>query len=56
MVELTRKQYPLGRIGETKDCATAVAYLASDDASFITGVCLLIDGGSVYTTLIMPEN
>ena len=43
------RSYPLGRIGEVEDCAKAVAYLASDDASFVTGVCMLVDGGSAYT-------
>lgn len=36
---------PLGRIGEPNDVAAAVAYLASDDAKFVTGSELVIDGG-----------
>jgi NAD(P)-dependent dehydrogenase (short-subunit alcohol dehydrogenase family) len=36
---------PLGRIGEVTDIAPAVAFLASDLASYITGAPLLIDGG-----------
>ncbi|KPM09493.1 dehydrogenase/reductase-like protein [Sarcoptes scabiei] len=56
MVEAAKRSYPLGRIGEPEDCANAVAYLASDQAAFINGVCLLVDGGSVYTNLIMPDN
>lgn len=36
---------PLGRIGEPDDVAAAVAYLVSDDARFVTGVELPIDGG-----------
>ena len=39
------KSIPLGKIGEPDDVAAAVAYLASDDAKFITGVELPIDGG-----------
>ncbi len=39
------KQYPLGRVGEPVDIASAVAFLASDDASWITGVSLPVDGG-----------
>lgn len=35
----------LGRCGEPSEVAAAIAYLASDDASFITGTDLLIDGG-----------
>lgn len=36
---------PLGRIGRPQDIAPAVAFLASDDASWITGECLIIGGG-----------
>ena len=37
----------LGRIGETPDVAAAVAFLVSDEASWITGDTLVIDGGQV---------
>jgi 3-oxoacyl-[acyl-carrier protein] reductase len=36
---------PLGRLAEPLDVATAVLFLASDEAGFITGVCLDVDGG-----------
>ncbi len=36
---------PLGRIGESLDIGAAAAFLASDEASYITGATLLIDGG-----------
>jgi NAD(P)-dependent dehydrogenase (short-subunit alcohol dehydrogenase family) len=36
---------PLGRFTQPADVAAAAAYLASDDAAFITGVCLDVDGG-----------
>ena len=39
------KLYPLGRVGEPKDVAAAVAFLASDDASWITGTTLPVEGG-----------
>jgi 3(or 17)beta-hydroxysteroid dehydrogenase len=39
------KNIPLGRIGEPEDVAAAVAYLASDDAKFVTGAELAVDGG-----------
>ncbi|MGW3668860.1 SDR family NAD(P)-dependent oxidoreductase [Streptomyces sp. NPDC005141] len=37
--------YPLGRVGEPEDIAAAVAFLASRDASWITGTTLCVDGG-----------
>jgi 3-oxoacyl-[acyl-carrier protein] reductase len=36
---------PLGRLTEPRDVAAAVLFLASDDAEFLTGVCLDVDGG-----------
>lgn len=37
--------HPMGRIGEPAEVASAIAFLASDDASFITGAVLPVDGG-----------
>jgi 3-oxoacyl-[acyl-carrier protein] reductase len=39
------KGAPLGRIGRPEDIATAVAYLASEDSSWVTGETLLVSGG-----------
>jgi 3-oxoacyl-[acyl-carrier protein] reductase len=39
------KGAPLGRIGRPQDIATAVAFLASDDSSWVTGETLLVSGG-----------
>ena len=38
-------QIPLGKFGETEDIANAVAFLASDEARYITGQVLNVDGG-----------
>lgn len=39
------RKYPLGRIGEPEDIAAAVAFLASADAAWITGINLPVEGG-----------
>ena len=43
--EAIMKQEPMGRMGKDTDVANAVTFLASDAASFITGVNLVVDGG-----------
>jgi 3-oxoacyl-[acyl-carrier protein] reductase len=43
--EKVAAQYPLGRLGVPTDVADAVAFLASDEASWITGQTLVLDGG-----------
>ena len=37
--------HPMGRLGTAREVAKAIIFLASDDASFITGTSLLVDGG-----------
>ena len=43
--ETIRDKYPLGRVGHVSEVASAVAYLASGEASFITGAVIPVDGG-----------
>ncbi|MGB4326566.1 MAG: 3-oxoacyl-[acyl-carrier-protein] reductase [Bacillota bacterium] len=43
--EKLKNQIPLGRPGTAEDVAHAVAFLASDDAAYITGQVLIVDGG-----------
>jgi NAD(P)-dependent dehydrogenase (short-subunit alcohol dehydrogenase family) len=44
-MEYLLAKHPMGRLGNPQDVAYAVLFLASDEASFITGVALPIDGG-----------
>jgi NAD(P)-dependent dehydrogenase (short-subunit alcohol dehydrogenase family) len=39
--------HPLGRVGTPEDIAEAILYLASPRSSFVTGTCLVIDGGLI---------
>jgi NAD(P)-dependent dehydrogenase (short-subunit alcohol dehydrogenase family) len=50
--EAAAAAYPLGRAGEPADVGEAIAFLSSDDASWITGQTLAIDGGLLLTTLV----
>ena len=44
------RRTPLARSGHALDVAKGVVFLASSDASFITGASLVIDGGLVYNS------
>ena len=45
-VKRIRADHPIGREGQPDEVAAAMAFLLSDDGSFITGVALPVDGGS----------
>ncbi|MGQ9845069.1 MAG: 3-oxoacyl-[acyl-carrier-protein] reductase [Caldisericia bacterium] len=47
VIEIMISKTPLGRMGEAEEVAKSIAFLSSDDASFITGVILNVDGGLV---------
>lgn len=48
--------YPLGRVGEAEDVANAALFLASDEAAWITGVTLNVDGGLMAGLYRMGED
>ena len=43
--EMMLRRHPLGRLGQPEEIAAAILYLASDEAGFVTGVALPVDGG-----------
>lgn len=47
-------QNPVGRIGEPEEIANAVCFLASDEASFMTGATIVVDGGLTAHTGLPP--
>ncbi|WP_276945208.1 SDR family oxidoreductase, partial [Ferrimicrobium acidiphilum] len=48
---------PMGRFGEPEEIAAAAAFLASDEASFITATSFIVDGGvhAAYVTPLWPD-
>ena len=47
ILDMLAEETPLGRIGTAQEAAQAIAYLASEEASFITGPVLTVDGGFI---------
>jgi 3-oxoacyl-[acyl-carrier protein] reductase len=45
---------PMGRLGRPEEVASAVAFLASDDASYITGATIVVDGGQTVINAPIP--
>jgi NAD(P)-dependent dehydrogenase (short-subunit alcohol dehydrogenase family) len=48
-------KHPLGRVGKPEDVAEAIAFLASSRASFLTGVLLPVEGGTLARLSIAPQ-
>lgn len=55
MLEKARPRYPLGKIGMPGDIASAVTFLLSDDAKWITGSILTVDGGVMVENDLIPQ-
>lgn len=53
--EAYEKINPMGRVAKPEEIARLVEYLLSDDASFITGSCIAIDGGESSSSLYSPH-
>jgi glucose 1-dehydrogenase len=46
-IQAEGRKLPMGRLGRPEDIAAAVRYLVSDQAAYVTGACLRVDGGIV---------
>ena len=56
MLSACESKIPLARMGKPEDVAALFAFLASDDASFITGQAFIIDGGEIAGGLASQKN
>jgi 3-oxoacyl-[acyl-carrier protein] reductase len=50
ILDAMRARVPLGRMGDPRDIADAYLFLASDEASFVSGAVLRVDGAIVVGT------
>ena len=48
-------RHPAGRFGNPEDVASAVSWLVSDEAGFVTGQCFTVDGGLTAASPVRPE-
>jgi len=55
-IEDAIRKHPVGRLGKPEDIANAVAWLASDDAAFVSGTTLTVDGGLTAGAPVDPSN
>ncbi|XP_065286688.1 glucose 1-dehydrogenase-like [Dermacentor albipictus] len=54
LLQTTAQGHALGRIGEPEEVARCIAFLASDDASFVTGITMPVDGGMLLLSSLHP--
>jgi NAD(P)-dependent dehydrogenase (short-subunit alcohol dehydrogenase family) len=45
LMDVYRDNIPMGRLGRADEVASVVAFLASDDASYVNGAAIVVDGG-----------
>ena len=55
LLDRLQRWFPLGRVGTPDEVASCVLFLASDEASFVTGATLVVDGGLTTGQLRMAE-
>ncbi|XP_038058708.1 3-oxoacyl-[acyl-carrier-protein] reductase FabG-like [Patiria miniata] len=55
-LKLCERTHAMGRPGTVDEVAKVIAFLASDDSSYVTGELITIDGGKYLLTVMTPEN